>query len=90
MCICKGGKPYYVQPYYSLSDAKLSLNIMVDLEKSRNRPYYVDNDFFDNEYPYNVQYCKYFCIKERDVTEWKKTFDFKKEKNNIIYFNKIS
>ena len=90
MCICNGGTPYFIKSYYSLSDAKIALYSMVDFEKSRNRAYYVDNDFFDNEFPYNVQYCKYFCIKEREVSDWKKSSDFKTNRSKIIYFNKIS
>lgn len=90
LCIFNGGKPFFLQTFYSLEDAKIKLYDMISLERERNRAYYVDNDFFNNIYPYNLEHCKYFCIKERKVTEWKKTFDFKKEKNNIIYFNKIS
>lgn len=63
---------------------------MISLEKERNRAYYVDNDFFENIFPSNMQNLKYFCIKERNVTEWEKTTEFKQNKNNIIYFNKIS
>ena len=61
---------------------------MISLEKDRNRAYYVDNDFFKNVYPYNLQHCKYFCIKERNVTEWEKSSSINKNRNNIIYFNK--
>lgn len=58
---------------------------MIDLEIERNRAYYVDNEFFNNVYPYNIYHCKYFCIKERKVTEWKKSVE--RKNNNIIYFN---
>lgn len=47
---------------------------MIELEKQRNRAYYVE------------YHCKYFCIKERKVTEWKKSVE--RKSNNIIYFNK--
>lgn len=47
---------------------------MIELEKQRNRAYYVDNEFFNNVYPYN--------IKERKVTEWKKSVE--RKSNNII------
>ena len=86
--IYKGGKPFYIQPYYSLEDAKVSLYQMISLEKERNRAYYVDNDFFENIFPSNMQNLKYFCIKERNVTEWEKAITTKVKKNNIIYFNK--
>ena len=35
-----------------------------DLEIKRNRVYYVDNDFFENVFPANIQNSKYLCIKE--------------------------
>ena len=88
LCINKGGKPYYLQPYYTLEDAKTSLYEIVDLEIKRNRVYYVDNDFFKNVFPANIQNSKYLCIKEREVTSWEKTITIRKQKNNIIYFNK--
>ncbi len=61
---------------------------MINLEIERNRAYYVDNDFFKNVFPPNLQNSKYFCIKERNVTEWEKTATIQKNKNNIIYFSK--
>lgn len=88
LCINKGGKPYYLQPYYSLEDAKTSLYNIIDLEIKRNRVYYVDNDFFENVFPANIQNSKYLCIKEREVTEWEKTITIQTKKNNIIYFKK--
>lgn len=88
LCIFNGGKPFYLQTFSSLQEAKLKLYDMVNLEIERNRPYYVDNDFFNNVYPYNLHHCKYFCIKQRNITEWENLFEIKKRKNNIIYFNK--
>ena len=88
LCIYNGGKPFYLSTFYSLEDAKYKLFDIIALEKERNRAYYVDNDFYNNIYPYNLEHCKYFCIKERNVTEWEKTSAIKKNKNNIIYFNK--
>lgn len=68
----------------------MKLYDMISLEKERNRAYYVDNDFFDNVYPYILTHCKYFCIKERNVSEWEKVGrQTNQKKNNIIYFNKI-
>lgn len=88
LCVYNGGKPFNLQTFYSLEDAKYKLYDMINLEIERNRAYYVDNDFFKNVYPYNLQHCKYFCIKERNVTEWEKTSLVNKNRNNIIYFNK--
>ena len=64
---------------------------MIQLEEERKRIYYVDNDFFENKYNIGIQSSKYFCIKEREVSEWttyneqKKT---SKEKNNILIFSR--
>ena len=62
---------------------------MISLEKERNRTYYVENDFFENIFPPNLQNCKYFCIKERTVSNWDTVSKFKQNRNNIIYFNKF-
>ncbi len=86
--INNGGAPFRLCNYSTLEDAKNDLYNMISLEKERNRAYYVDNDFFDNEFPYSVQHCKYFCIQQREITEWNKYTKIKQNRNNIIYFNK--
>lgn len=49
----------------------LQIKYMVDLERERRRPYFVDLDFFNNDYSQYI--CgKYFQIVERDVTDWNK------------------
>ena len=63
---------------------------MVSLEEERGRPYFVDNDFFDNKYNFSTK-LKYFCLKVRDVTEFK-PYSEEEEKNNkndnnIIFCN---
>ena len=75
--------------YNNIDNAKIKLYDMVNLEEIRNRPYFVDNDFFDNKYN-NAVKLKYFCIKEREVSEWCNYSQEKnliKSKNKIIYFN---
>lgn len=60
------------------------------LEEKRRRPYYVDNDFFDNKHAFcNDLY--YLRILYRDVGEWKEysECEFEKENNNKIIFFKI-
>lgn len=89
LCIYNGGRPFFLDTFCSLEDAKTKLYDMISLEIERNRAYYVDNDFFYNVYPYNLEHCKYFCIKERKVTEWIKTSNTKEIKSNVIYFNKL-
>ena len=54
---CKGGKPYSLLTYNNFYDAKLKLFDMINLERERNRPYYVFNDFYENEYPASLS-CK--------------------------------
>ena len=54
---------------------------MITLERERNRPYYVFNDFYDNEYPASIN-GKIFCIKERTVSNWEKYSYNNNLKNN--------
>lgn len=81
------GKPYMLQIFNDIDLAKIKLFDMISLEEQRNRPYFVDNDFYNNKYNISIK-LKYFCIKEREVTEWEKYSEEKEiEQNNIIYFN---
>lgn len=68
---CKGGMPYNLCTFKTFSEVLKALNNMVQLEKERNRPYYVFNDFYENEYPAGLS-GKTFCIKERTVSDWEK------------------
>lgn len=80
------GNPYMIHIFNNIDSAKVKLFELVSLEEERGRPYFVDNDFFENRY--NIQSkLKYFCIKERDVSEWNKfTTEIKNENlSNIIY-----
>ena len=88
LCIYNGGKPFFLNTFYSLEDAKVKLYDMINLEIERNRAYYVENDFFKNVFPPNLQNCKYFSIKEREVTNWNTVSNLKQNRNNIIYFTK--
>lgn len=89
---CNGGKTYNIHVYNDIFEAKNDLYNMVELEKKRHRPYYVYNDFYDNEYPGSLN-CKIFCLKERIVSDWEKYSENNNSnnkiiKNNIIYFEK--
>ena len=86
-CICNNGKPYFVKPYDNFFEARQSLGFMIEGCKKNRKPYYVDNDFFENEFPYMVDSGMYYSIYEREVTEWEKVFTETKKKNNIINFN---
>lgn len=88
-CIWNGGTPFIQGTYKTLERAKACLFEMISLEEERGRLYFVDNDFFDNKYNH-VGRLKYFCIKERNITEWEKYSEEKeieKNKKKIIYIN---
>lgn len=82
-------KPYYLKSFESFLEASRALTEIITLEEERQRPYYVDNDFFDNKYN-NISNLKYLCIKEREVSEWSKYSEEEKIKERykkIIYIN---
>lgn len=75
------GTPYIIGTYKDIFSVKTALYDMVSLEEERQRPYFVDNDFFNNQY--NIQTkLKYFKIIVRDVTDWEKYSSDFEEKNN--------
>lgn len=83
------GKPYYLQSYNSIMEARNAIDIIVGLEEERRRPYYVDNDFFNNKYN-NISNLKYICLKVREVTEWSTYSEeeiIKESYNKILYIN---
>lgn len=79
------GTPYMIHFFDNIDSAKLKLYEMIHLEEERQRPYFVDNDFFDNKY-IMVGKLKYFCIKEREITEW---INYSSRKTNDVNTNKI-
>lgn len=88
--VWNGGTPFVIDIFNNLTLAKIKLQEMVDLEEERNRPYYVDNDFFVNKYP-PILKGKYFCIKEREVSDWKKLEENNQTLNydNCVYFKDL-
>ena len=83
------GRPYTIGTYNSIYDAQIALGNMVRLEEERQKPYYVDNDFWDNQYSL-ISNLRYFCIREREVSEWKKycntNISGRSQDDNVIYF----
>ena len=79
---CGSGSPYFTNTFDSFDKALDRLHSIISLEEERNRPYYVDNDFFNNIYHQSEKF-KYLCIKEREVEEWQKF-----SKNNFSNHNK--
>ena len=85
---CNGGTPYMIHFYDNILSAKQKLYDMIQLDEDRGRAYFIDNDFFFNKYTCNLN-LKYYCIKERDVSEFTNYSEQKdnlNEKNKIIYF----
>ena len=85
LLLAKVGYPYSLNNYKSFNEALNALENMIILEQKRNRPYYVFNDFYNNEYPASVS-GKIFCIKERTVSEWQK-YSYDNILNNNNYNN---
>ena len=56
---------------------------MIQLEEERQRPYFVDNDFYNNKYVM-VGKLRYSCIKERKVSEWERYSEKRKQQNNFV------
>jgi len=92
-CIYGKGLPFYLNTYKTIEEAKRKIIEIVNTEEKRNRPYFIDNDFFENKYPSKLSNSKYFMIQERFVSCWKKYEEIsakEKNKDNIIYFIKNS
>jgi hypothetical protein len=83
------GTPYMLHFFNNIDSAKSKLFEMIQLEEDRERPYFVDNDFFSNKYNISTK-LKYYCIKVREVSEWENYSEEKLKKeysNKIIYYN---
>lgn len=72
---CKSGTPYMIHFFNNILSAKQKLYEMIEVEEERGRPYFVDNDFFINKYPCS-DHLKYYCIKEREISEFSTYFTF--------------
>lgn len=84
--ICRGGKPYITRIYKTYEECLRHLDEMVELERKRRRPYFVELEDYENEYN-NTVFGIYFRVFERDVTGWEKRNTIVKEKIN--YNNKV-
>ncbi len=84
------GTPYMIHIFNDIVSAKLKLYEMISLEEERQRSYFVDNDFFDNKINMSTN-LKYYCIKIRDVSEWKKYSEEEEkeefENSKVIFLN---
>ena len=88
-CRYNGGFPFILKTFNSFEAAKIKLLEMIELEEERERPYFVENNFFQNKYIGNIR-GKHFSIKEREVSEWNLSDENKKlTNNNIICFDEI-
>ena len=77
-------KPYTIGTYKTITSAKLKLYDIISLEIERKRPFFVDNDFFENKYALGSELF-YISILERDVKEWKRFSELDSTKNNLLY-----
>ena len=77
-------KPYTIGTYKTIASAKLKLYDIISLEIERKRPFFVDNDFFENKYTLGSELF-YISILERDVKEWKRFSELASTKNNLLY-----
>ena len=78
-------KPYTLGNYKNIMSAKMKLYDIIDLEIKRKRPFFVDNDFFENKYNTSSNLL-YISILERDVNEWKQFSEFEtSDKNKLLY-----
>ncbi len=82
------GTPYILHIYNNLQSAKLKLNDIVSVNIERDKPYFVDNDFFDNKY--NSSYSSkmdYYQIQEREITSWITAKDVTPTKDKLLLFS---
>lgn len=80
-------KPYTIGTYKTIASAKLKLYDIISLEIERKRPFFVDNDFFENKYALGSELF-YISILERDVKEWRKFSEIGSAKNNLLFLYK--
>ena len=80
-------KPYILNTYNNIQSAKEKLYDIVSLEIERQRPFFVDNNFYDNRYKL-VGNLKYLKIMVRDISNWEEYSEesTKNNSNNILYF----
>lgn len=83
-CKYGNGTPFILNTYKNFDLAKNKLLDIIELEEERGRPYFVDNYFFENKYNINLK-GKYFCIMERQITEWKRLKTLNDKMDNLIY-----
>lgn len=83
LIIHDGGSPYYLKNYNTFESCFEALKNIISLEKERGRRYFVDNDFYKNEFQFlGYDKIKYLCIKEREISEWKTLTQENKNKNS--------
>lgn len=67
------GNIHALHNYKTIEAAKLKLYELIQSENKNEQPYFVDNDFFENlEINKYSSKLKYYCIKESEISEWKK------------------
>lgn len=82
-CRYSGATPYILGKIYnSKEDVIRRIYEIVASEEDRGYLYYVDNDFFENKYPLLIKNQMYLCVREREVSSWKKISNSHEDKEN--------
>lgn len=92
------GCPWHTVTYKTFEEAhKILLFLTEELEYKR-KPFYVDNEFYENKYMLGLPNQRYFQIQFRDVSDWvsvdqennfvKNNVRKKNNQNNILYFKR--
>lgn len=85
------GRPYLSPTYKEFRDVNHLLDCKIESQERGHHLYYVDNDFYNNQYPCGAGV--YYCILKREVHQWEKYSHFANnqkntnERSNIYYLN---
>lgn len=89
---CYGGEPFLlVQDFYDYYSAQMFvINLINTTDKRYRYNFYVDNNFYKNDYPLGFPKQRYYKIIKRKVSNYiDADCDFQSEVNNILQFKKI-
>lgn len=83
------GSPFCVNTYRTLPEAKYTLeNVFIADDKEQGRTYFVDNDFFENDYSEINGKFNYYKIVVRQKSKWVNIEQIQDIENNNCKINK--
>lgn len=88
---CYGGESFLlVHDFYDYYSAQMFLLNLINTTDRRYRyNFYIDNNFYKNDYPLGFPKQRYYKIIKRKVSNYiDADYDFEIEKNNILQFKK--